>query len=218
MLIIFDLDDTLVDTTRAITPIQLEKAVRAMREAGLDMSACSEPFVTIQDMDRDSSSAYETLRKFVHHLEGNHTHLAIGVKTVYGSIDPHLIVPEVRGARDMLKRLSCHHTLALVSMGHYDQQMWKLRRAGLDSAQFSKIEISSSEDKAELYQAMLHAFQVEASQVVVCGDRIDRDLVPAQKLGCRTIHVKQGRGLSSTGYADFVVEELKEIPLIVEKL
>ena len=59
------------------------------------------------------------------------------------------------------------------------------------------------------------------SEVLVCGDRIPADLIPARELGFRTAQIKWGRGLNSTkhkGDVDYSISALGELKGIVNSL
>jgi len=59
---------------------------------------------------------------------------------------------------------------------------------------------------------------MDATEVIVCGDRFLSDLLPAKKLGCRTIKMQWGRGLNSPAYLDQVdhcVTNMTELKTII---
>ncbi len=220
MLIIFDLDDTLIDTTGSITPIQLEKALHKMVEAGLKVGSFKEALATLKRMDLSSESASQTLKEFLELVDGDPALLAIGEKIVYGELPEHFTVFQLEYAAQVLDSLKEMHQLALVSMGEPRQQLLKMNNAGLDSTIFSKIVISEKEDKKSSYQEVLEALNMAPAKTVVCGDRIKRDLTPAKELGCTTIQMQWGRGLCSKNStdADFTIRRLSEIQEIIEGL
>ena len=221
MLIIFDLDDTLIDTSGSITPIQLERALRKMVEAGLKVDHFDDALRVLRLMDLSSESALQTLRRFLEFVGGDPALLSVGEKIVYGELPPDLAVAELEGASRVLSNLQKAHQLALVSVGKPHQQLLKMKSAGLDSTIFSKIMISETEDKKPSYKEVLEALDMAPAQTVVCGDRVKRDLVPAKELGCRTIQMQWGRGLCPTkdsAAVDFVVRQLTQIQEIIENL
>jgi FMN phosphatase YigB (HAD superfamily) len=100
----------------------------------------------------------------------------------------------------------------------------KMKKAGIDSSIFSKILFSAARNKKIHYQGLLDEFGVSPSEVVVCGDRIATDLVPAKELGCRTVHMRWGRGIPSfalspsKGDVDFSIGKLGELKEILRTL
>ena len=65
MLIIFDLDDTLIDTSGCITFHKLEDALEAMCSAGLILSDFSDSLELLRRLDSTSESAKEALSEFL---------------------------------------------------------------------------------------------------------------------------------------------------------
>lgn len=221
MLIIFDLDDTLIDTTGSVTPIQLEKALQHMVQAGLEVGNFQEAALTLKRMDLSSESALQTLKEFLELVDGDPKLLSIGEKIVYGELPEDLVVFPLEHAIQVLDDLKEYHQLALVSIGKPYQQLLKMKNAGLDSTIFSKIVISEKEDKKSSYQEVLEELNMSPDKTIVCGDRIRRDLTPAKQLGCHTIQMEWGRGLCSVGASsdvDFKIRRLSEIQEIIENL
>ncbi len=221
MLIIFDLDDTLIDTTGSITPHQLEKALHKMVEAGLKVGHFEEALITLKRMDLASESAGQTLKEFLELVDGDPAFLKMGEEIVYGEIPEDLAVFPLEYAATVLDSLKETHELALVSMGKPHQQLLKMKSAGLDSTIFSKIVISEQEDKKPAYQAVIEELNMRPEKTVVCGDRVKRDLTPAKELGCKTIQMQWGRGLSTTKNSadvDFTIRKLSQIQEIIDAL
>lgn len=217
MLIIFDLDDTLVDTSGCITPVRLERALAAMVQVGL--SVPEDAGKKLQQINQQELSSRDALSKFLAICGGSDEikELAYreGVRVMYEEDDIDMPLKPVDGAVEVLKELSMEHQLALVSWGRAAQQMAKLEKAGIDSAIFSKISVSEDKNKKNIYQQVQAELKYPADQVWVCGDRIAIDLKPATELGFRTIHLRFGRGLNSVGFADYTVDSLKTIKAII---
>lgn len=197
MLIIFDLDDTLIDTTGSITPVKLEQSLTKMVEAGLQVGDFQEALTILKRLDTKADSASQTLLEFLEITNGDKKYFDIGYAEVYGPLPQDFPVYPLDQALDTLFELSREHQIALVSMGKPDQQMLKLKSAGIDSTIFSKIIISEDRDKKPHYKTILEELGFMPSQTLVCGDRVKRDLSPAKELGCITVHMQWGRGLSS---------------------
>lgn len=227
MLIIFDLDDTLIDTTGSITPVKLEQALTKMVEAGLQVGDVQEALAILKRLDTATESASQTLLEFLEIVNGERKYFDIGHAEVYGPLPQDFPVYALDEALDVLSELSSGHQLALVSMGKPDQQLLKLKNAGIDSTIFSKILISEDPDKKPHYKAILEQLGFAPSQTLVCGDRVKRDLSPAKELGCITVHMQWGRGLSSLLSAlphfiardvDYAIRKLSQIKDILTTL
>lgn len=218
MLIIFDLDDTLVDTSGCITPRKLEGALRLLIERGLKVASFDEALELLKRINRLARNAEEALAEFIKFLKADPSLLPIAVEEVYGPIPPDLNLKALDGALEVLTELSKDHTLALVTVGKFDQQMDKLKKAGIDSSFFSKIIVSEKGEKKGHYQKLAEFFGFSPSQIMVCGDRIHVDLAPARELGYTTVQMRWGRGLSSVEggeNVDHTILALKEIKRII---
>jgi putative hydrolase of the HAD superfamily len=227
LLIIFDLDDTLIDTTGSITPVKLEQALVKMVEAGLQAGDFQEALAILKRLDLAAESASQTLLEFLEIINADKKYFDIGHAEIYGQLPVDFPVYPLDQALDVLSDLSDHHQLALVSMGKPDQQLLKLKNAGIDSTIFSKILISEDRDKKPHYKTILDELGFTPSQTLVCGDRVKRDLSPAKELGCITVHMQWGRGLSCLISAlphyiahdvDYAIKKLSQIKDILTTL
>lgn len=220
MLIIFDLDDTLVDTSGCLIPFKLEEALRSMVVAGLEVPDFKRALDCLQACNREAESAREALKHFLGPLNSNPLFLEIGIKIMYEEDLLDLPLKSLEGAQEVLSALSSMHQLALVTVGQPLQQMNKLKKAGIDSSLFSKIIVSGERSKKGHYEAIAHELGYSSDQVWVCGDRVAVDLVPAADLGFRTVQMRWGRGMYSQGPQESVhysISSLKELLPIVCK-
>ena len=165
-------------------------------------------------------SASQTLLEFLEIIGGEKKYFDIGHAEVYGPLPQDFPVYPLDQALDTLSDLASQHQIALVSMGKPDEQLLKLKNAGIDSTIFSKILISEDRDKKPHYKTILDELGFAPSQTLVCGDRVKRDLSPAKELGCITAHMQWGRGLSSLLSAlphyiardvDYTIKKLSQI-------
>jgi putative hydrolase of the HAD superfamily len=199
LLIIFDLDDTLIDTSGCITPIKLEDAVHRMVNEGLHLPNVSEAIEMIKRLDDSAESARHTLLEFLEIHGAEERFLEIGLKEIYENISSDIPVFPLDQVEEVLSELVMNHQLAIVTMGKKEQQIGKLKKAGIDSAIFSKIVVCEEGSKKPHYQGIAEELSCSSSEVVVCGDRILSDLTPAKELGYKTIHMRWGRGLHISG-------------------
>ena len=220
MLIICDLDDTLVRTCDTFTPHQLKKAVLAMANAGLHLEDHEEAVRHICQLDKAQPSARSTIRAFLEHHSAGERFFEIGCKEVYKNFSLTHSIEPMPGVNHLLKVLSKMHLLVIVTAGVQHQQLWKLESAGIDSALFSKIMVCEKGQKLFFYQQLLEEFNVGSSEAVVIGDRIASDLTPGRKLGMMTVQIRQGRGTvepRSHPDVDVVVHELSELMDVIER-
>lgn len=214
MLIIFDLDDTLIDTTGSITPVKLEQALAKMVEAGLEVGNFEEALDILKRLDTAAESGTQTLLEFLEITSADKKYFEIGHAELYGQLPSDFPVYPLDQALEVLEELGSEHQLALVSMGKPDQQLLKLKNAGIDSTIFSKMIISEDRDKKPHYKTILDELGFAPVQTVVCGDRVGRDLSPAKELGCITVQMQWGRGLNSMHSprdVDYAIRKLSQI-------
>lgn len=221
MLIIFDLDDTLIDTSGCITHYKLDDALRAMVGAGLDLPDYAESLDLLRRLDRTAESAGAALSEFIEITGSDKRFLEIGIKEIYDSFPADLPIFPLEGALELLADLAHHHQMALVTVGKSSQQIEKLKKAGIDSRIFSKIAVTEERNKKPHYQMIVDELGYSPSEVLVCGDRVPVDLIPARELGFKTVQMKWGRGLNSArqkGDVDYSITDLGELKSIVDSL
>ncbi|MBS0621299.1 MAG: HAD family hydrolase [Verrucomicrobia bacterium] len=221
MLIIFDLDDTLVDTSGCLTHYKLEEALQAMIREGMEIPHFDEALEMLRRLDRHAESARSSLSEFIEILGADSRFLEIGVKTVYDTPCGSLSLFPLEGALDLLQDLSKHHELALVTVGSAERQTEKLKKAGIDTGLFSKIAVLEERNKKMHYQVIAEGLGYAPSQVLVCGDRIPVDLTPARELGFKTVQMQWGRGVyagGGQGDVDYRIAALPELKKIVTEL
>lgn len=221
MLIIFDLDDTLIDTSGCITPFQLEKCLSRMIEAGLIVGPFEEALECFKRLDETAESAKSALLEFLEINGGGKEFFTIGIKEIYENISLEYPLFSLDGVEEVLIQLKSMHRLALVTMGKRDLQLEKLKKAGIDSSLFSKIVVVEEGSKKPHYQEVVEELAFSSDDVVVCGDRIMTDLKPAKELGFRTIQMRWGRGLHASGAkndVDFTISRFPEIKEIIASL
>lgn len=217
MLLILDLDDTLIDTTGGVRGRKLEMALDAMVAAGFSSAPNKE---RLFEIDQSSSDMAETLERFVEEGKGEAELVEIGLKAYYGPLPPDLDIPLLEGAKRSLSRLAELATLVLVTVGDPEQQWEKLQRSGLDLDLFDRIEMVAKGPKGEVYERILKEADAPLDQVIVCGDKIEADLAPAKRLGARTVQMVWGHAARREGgeeAVDYKVGSLSELFEVARK-
>lgn len=192
-----------------------------MMEEGLALPDFSLALEQLMRIDRTAESGKKALAEFLEIIQAPSQFLEIGLKEVYETGCSHIPVEQRNGAEEVLRDLSHHHELALVTIGQVSQQMDKMKNAGIDSTIFSKISVCEGTSKGPFYKAIAEELKFSASDVIVCGDRIGPDLSPAKALGFKTVHMRAGRGCNSLGPkndVDYTITQLADIKEIVSSL
>ena len=222
MLIIFDLDDTLIDTSGSIVPYKLYKALQAMMNHGLMIDHFPRALEMLKMIDSYSESTLHALKEFLEiHDAPQGKLLEVACHEVYHSQDFEQDILPTKGAIETLFDLSKKHSLAIVSAGVLDIQLEKMKKAGIDTSIFSRIVVCKEGSKKQYYEQILGDLKFLPRDVIVCGDRVARDLSPAKGLGCFTIHMRWGRGLHQKKDAqeiDFSIASLDQLKSIILQL
>ncbi len=189
--------------------------------AGLVVPDFAGALELLRRLDSSAISARAALSEFIEILGADKLFFEIGEKEIYEGPGPDLPIFPLEGAIQLLSDLGEQHQLALVTVGNHDQQMEKLKKAGIDSRIFSKILITREANKKPHYQTVLDELGYAPSEVLVCGDRVLVDLIPAKELGMKTVQMQWGRGLkpvNSRRDIDYSITEIYALKNIVNSL
>src|SRR3989344_440527 len=159
-LIIFDLDDTLVDTWGCITPHLIMQAIQSMVLEGLKIKSIGSAAKRLADL----------------------RYVNIGKKGFY-NFNFEYGLKTLPGAAEMFEKTDAE--FALVSKGETQAQMDKLTKAGISHMLFKKIIIVPTYNKKEYYQKMMEELGFDSDDCFACGDRYETDLLPAKELGMK---------------------------------
>jgi putative hydrolase of the HAD superfamily len=217
LLIIFDLDDTIIDTSGSITPFKMRRCLELLVKEGLKIADFESALKLLFECNSKALKSQDALASFVKMMGGR----GELVQKVFPEMTsplpagfPVLVTPK---AKEVLAELAKKHILALVTGGSPTFQQEKLEKAGVDRSFFSKIAIPEDSIKKPFYEACFKEFSVAPKDVWVCGDRIAMDLKPAHELGMRTIHMRWGRGAigNTEPWIDHEIFELSELKRVL---
>lgn len=216
MLIIFDLDDTLIDTTGSLKPILFQNALKKMIDYGLDIADFQKSYNKLFELSKKYKTSEDVLIDFLKNRSNIQKYLDVGIKEIYTTLPQDAKIEECKGASKILKYLISSHTLALVSVGDRDRQFKKMEKAGIDYSIFCKIIISQDRNKKPWYKEIFEANSFPKEKVLVCGDKVDIDLHPAKELGFTTVWKTNTQDENFQGI-DFIINELEQLLGIVKE-
>ena len=206
MYIIFDLDDTLIDTSGSITPSALKWTLSKL--------PAKLPLDELLEINLKASSSKQALETFLYqHGAEEHVEIAKNALDHY----PIESVQTVPDALTVIEELAKDHTLALVTAGRRLQQLLKLEKAGIANEYFTTINVTHMRGKKNIYQNLQKKWNVDPSKIFVVGDRVAIDLQPAKELGMKTVHFRWGRGRKMTSLktdVDYTIDTLKQLTAI----
>lgn len=217
MLIIFDLDDTLIDTSGAVTPFKMKECLKLLVREGLPIQNFDRSYQELLAINAKSPKSKDALSRFIEREGGDLRLLEPALEEMTKPLPDDFVIPTTPHAKEILEWASRSHTLALVTGGHPPFQREKLKKAGIEPAFFSKIDIPEDSVKKPCYQGLLKEFSIPPQQVIVCGDRIAMDLAPAHELGIQTVHMRWGRGAQgqTEAWIRHAISDLTELKRIV---
>lgn len=219
MLLIFDLDDTLIETTSFLTQMKLEKALDAMIDSGLKVKDTFTANRMLQRMNLGAKSTKNAVMEFVELCGGDQSHFRVAYDEIQKvDLDSYPIERDEE-IIELLEELKQDHMLAIVTRGDKEVQKAKLLAFGLSETLFCETIITPFFDKGDHYAHLSKKYETQASQMMVIGDRIDVDLKDAKKMGAHTVHIRKGRGANyepRKDIVDFTIYDLGELRQILE--
>lgn len=218
MLVIFDLDDTLVTTSESISPIKMRDALALILRKHPLAVAFEEALQFLKEVDRTQESFRHTLAVFGERFGVPSSLLKEAEEEFYYNLPEDLPLTTTPGAHEVLQELKKQHELAIVTRGIEVQQKQKIEKVGIDPSLFSRIIVLESGNKGGKYQALMEELGYHPKDVIVCGDRIGVDLSPAKALGITTVNLRYGRGLAGLGRkedVDYTIDTLLELLTIL---
>ncbi len=222
MLIIFDLDDTLIDTFGCSQPVKFRVALLKMVEAGLTVSSVDSAYKRLMRINDTSPNGRTTMALFLKSIGAPDSFLSLGLEAYYAGEQLDFPIVPLEGAVHLLNTLQKNHDLVLISHNPTEEEQYgKMKKAGISPTLFRKILITPEYDKKKYYLQVAEELGYPPVHVLVVGDKYKTDLLPAKKLGMKTVYIGWGRGKINPPAAnevDYSISRLSELLNIVEKL
>lgn len=218
MLIIFDLDDTLIDTSGSVTPFKMKECLKRMIQEGLEIDNFDRAYADLLTLNSQSERSKDALDEFVKKRGGTQMVTQAAIAELTAPLPENFSIPTTPNAKEILNFFKSAHTLVIVTGGTPPFQIEKMEKAGLDRSVFSNIAIPEDSVKKPFYERFRKEFSMAPEQVIVCGDRIGMDLAPARDLGFTTIHMRWGRGksLKTEKWIHHTISDLSELKGIIK--
>ncbi|MCX6775255.1 MAG: HAD family hydrolase [Candidatus Micrarchaeota archaeon] len=210
--IVFDIDNTLFPSND-FAEYARRNALTAMIEAGMDV---------------DENTAYKKLRHVIERYGPNYPqHFNILLKELGVKHNPKIIAagivayhqaktgifpyPDV--PKTIISLRERGYKLCIASEGKALKQWDKLIRLGLHNM-FHEVFVTPKKT-GHFYKSILDKLKLKPQEVLMVGDRLDKDILPAKSLGIKTVlvaHEHAGKG------ADYSVRNFGELLKIIERL
>ncbi|NJE00128.1 TIGR02253 family HAD-type hydrolase [Thermococcus sp. LS1] len=223
--VFFDLDDTLVDTSK-LAEMARKNAIENMVRHGLPVdfeTAYHELLELITEYGSNFGRHFDYLLRRLD-LPNNPKWIAAGVIAYHNTKFAYL--KSVKGARKVLLELKKDgFGLGVITDGDPIKQWEKILRLELDEY-FDEVFISDylgvKKPHRKIFEKALRKFNVEPHEALMVGDRLYSDIYGAKQVGMKTVWFKYGkyanRELDYLEYADFTIKSLEEVPEIVRGL
>jgi FMN phosphatase YigB (HAD superfamily) len=217
--IVFDLDDTLIDTFGTlITPLEIQ-AAKAMIAAG---ARDRDPLTLASTLLRIRRCAPGDFEHELQRLGHRYTKKVLAVRNRLLTSVPldHLVLsPEVA---QLLSRLRGQFDLYLLTSGAPKFQNQKIDRLEIRS-HFSEIVVvteSSRRSKATAIQNLAQKLRLRPENVLVVGNRLDIEIAAGNALGMPTVWIQHGEGSEQrpskdNGQPDFTLRHVLEIATLL---
>jgi HAD superfamily hydrolase (TIGR01549 family) len=224
--IIFDLGDTLIDTSTAVIAANKEFQVDFFREHGYNLTAddIANAFDHVNKMKTSNISDKEMTKRVLKHL---------GVKWDKKTINDwqdgyyNYYFAKLRlldGAHEILEYCKKHFKLVLISNGRKERIYNALRHFDLEK--HFDIIITSEEfnvkSSLEPFKHLLALIPFKPEECIMVGDRLDEDAY-AKKLGMRVVWVQHSavrdrKYYKETEAYDWRITQLSELKGIISRL
>ena len=220
-LIIFDLDDTLIDTSGSYIPFKLKLALKAMVHAGLQVDSVENAFDRLIELNAFAGNGKEAIKQFLEEFGWDENIFKIGIDKYYSEIEEKINIKSLPNTLNVLEELKQEQILVLVSYGKEREQYKKLYSAEIKEDWFKEIIIVDKYDKTSYYQQILTQFSITPEKVLVIGDKFKGDLLPAKNLGIKTVHFMHGRGKinpPALESVDYQIDNILKVKEIIKEL
>lgn len=193
--VVFDLDDTLIDTSGQLVPAALRVAAEAMVAAGIDADAATLHGHLVERASAGLGADYfgTAVARFGTRDSASGEEIAARGRRAYLTADVGC-PPLLPGAVSLLERLRDRARLFLVTAGDPDTQRRKVTRLGI-APRFDEIRWVASvdgEDKFAALAALLDTHALTAERCVVVGDRVGGEIHDANRLGMISVWIRRG--------------------------
>ncbi|AMQ17943.1 TIGR02253 family HAD-type hydrolase [Thermococcus peptonophilus] len=223
--VLFDLDDTLVDTTK-LAELARKNAVENMVRHGLPVdfnTAYNELLELINEYGSNFGRHFDYLLRRLD-LPQNPKWVAAGVIAYHNTKFAYL--RSVKNSRRVLLELKREgYKVAVVTDGDPIKQWEKILRLELDEY-FDEVFISDylgvKKPHPKIFLKALKKLDVKPEEAVMVGDRLYSDIYGAKNVGMVTVWFRYGKyrdkEMEYVEYADFTIERLEDLLKIIRGL
>jgi putative hydrolase of the HAD superfamily len=220
--IAFDLDDTLLDTSRQLVPQAARESCLAMITAGLDcdpasIDECLEVRYELSQGRARRDLYGDLVLRFGTRPGADAEAVARAGREAFHNREVEQNITLLPGARDLLHDLRSRYSLHLVTAGHRPTQEAKIRILGIASCfdGIHHIDPSQRERKGTAFAAIQRASGSLPERHLSVGNRLDTDIAEARQIGWKGCWMRYGEYAHlepecETEKPDFIITSLEE--------
>lgn len=222
--ILFDVDNTLIDFMKMKREC-CEAAISAMIDAGLNMSKRDALKLLYELYEIHGIESQRIFQKFTKKIYGKENYKLISHAVLaYRKMRESYLVPYANVITTLIELKKKGYLLAIVSDAPI-MEAW-IRIASLKLDDFFDVIITKADARKQKtytapFKLAIKKLGIKPEETAMVGDRIDRDVNTAKKLGICTIYARYGdehppeKGKSG---ADFEITDISEILEIFKKV
>lgn len=201
--IVFDLDDTLLDTSGLIVPPALQKIHSLWVSMGHSLDFNS--FLELRNVYLKSHSNSAVFEKILAEFPTQNNDIAFAeAENFFYEPEIPKQLPLIEGALPLLKQLSPKYHLALLTSGEEPTQRQKVESLNVKSF-FKDIFITyqpTNYKKRPFFEQLIETHKIQPNQLLSVGNRKTSEIREAKLLGCQTCWFAFGEH----------IDELEQIP------
>ena len=213
--VIFDLDNTLIDFLR-MKEIAVSSAIDAMIKAGLHIPKQKALDILYELYREKGIEDHYIFQKFLRKVTGkvNYRKLAYAI-VAYRNARTHLLHPYSKTKETLMKLKDKDLMLGIISDAP-KIKVW-IRLAAMRLDDFFDIVVASSDKPARMpFEKALKKLGVEPSECLMVGDRPEKDIKGAKKLGMKTCFASYGYvGKKVKVKADYSINKIEDLVKII---
>ena len=220
--IFFDIDDCLFPSTE-FSNLARKNAVRAMIRLGLQHDEETVYKLLLKIIEEKGSNFPNHFDLLLKRLKVNNPgkYIAAAVAAYHDTKASILPYPEVP---DVILSLRENGAKIFVASDGIEIKQWdKLIRMGIGiffDGVFVSENLKVSKDKSDFYRKILKQVKAKPEECLMVGDRENRDILPAKKIGMKTFRVLRGKYAENPKKtaADYSGKDLRKIVKMVKNI
>lgn len=192
--LVFDLDDTLMDTYGQLVMDAHRQACVAMQQKGLDIPLETLLATRLRLLKEQPRAEINSLLAS-HFDQAEPEIIQAGFETYF---NPEITVLEpFPGVHELLESLKSKHALFLVTAGSARTQARKVEVLGIGHyfEEIIYVPLDQPDGKYESFKTLQQKYAYRFEKMVIIGDRISNEIAAGNRLGCPTIWMQHGECL-----------------------